>query len=161
MCPRRILGLAITVSALAISAALAATGTPGHVPGTLASVTAAPAVGDMYRDKPLSARVATDGTYLKSGGSNLNEIGQVSFTGIMRKDVGRRRVAQRTPPSNEAPARIANIWGGFDHQPTESQVQRAEQAAGVAPDVKQQRRESQILRQLDQELLNSAAAATG
>jgi hypothetical protein len=61
--------------------------------------------------------------------------------------------------SSEAPARIANIWGGFGHQPTESEVQRAEQARGVAPNAEQQRRDWRILQQLDRALLKNAGVA--
>ena len=56
----------------------------------------------------------------------------------------------------KTPARIGNIWGGFDHQPIESRVQSAERADGVAPSVQEQARETQILRQLNQELLKGA-----
>jgi hypothetical protein len=59
---------------------------------------------------------------------------------------------------NATPARIGNIWGGFDHQPTESEVQSAERAYGVAPSAQEQRREAQIVRQLNEELLKSAGA---
>jgi hypothetical protein len=62
---------------------------------------------------------------------------------------------------NTTPARIGNIWGGFDHQPTESQVQSAERAYGVAPTAQEQRREAQIVQQLNQELLKSAGADNG
>lgn len=30
------------------------------------------------------------------------------------------------------PARIGNIWGGFNHQPTVSEVQNREKAAGIS-----------------------------
>jgi hypothetical protein len=59
---------------------------------------------------------------------------------------------------NETPARIGNIWDGFDHQPTRSEVQRAERASGVAPSAQEQRREAQIVQQLDHELLKSSVA---
>lgn len=129
--------------------------------GTVPSVTVAPAAVYTDGDKPVITPVTSNGRYPKSAVSNLNEIGKASFTGITTKDVRGTPVAQTTPVSNEAPARIANIWGGFDHRPTESPVQRAEQARGVAPDVKDERREVRILRQLDQQLLKSSAAATG
>jgi hypothetical protein len=60
--------------------------------------------------------------------------------------------------ANEAPACIDNIWGGFDHQPTEAQVASAERAGGVAPSSQEQRREGQIVQQLDQTLLDGAGA---
>jgi hypothetical protein len=65
-------------------------------------------------------------------------------------------LAQAAPVSNEAPARIGNIWGGFEHQPTESQVQSAERTGGVVPSVQEQSREAQIVQQLNQALLQSA-----
>jgi hypothetical protein len=59
----------------------------------------------------------------------------------------------RTP--NDTPVRIGNIWGGFDHQPTESQVRRAERARGIAPSAQEQSREARIVRRLNRELLKS------
>jgi hypothetical protein len=67
----------------------------------------------------------------------------------------RAALAEEARVPNETPARIANIWGGFDHQPIESQVQSAERAAGVAPSAQEQRREAQIVRQLNQELIGA------
>lgn len=67
-------------------------------------------------------------------------------------------LAREACSPNETPARIDNIWGGFDHQPTESQVQSAERASGVAPSAQEQSREARIVQQLDQELLQSAGA---
>lgn len=67
-------------------------------------------------------------------------------------------LAREAPAPSETPARIDNIWGGLDHQPTEFQVQRAERASGVAPSPQEQRREARIVQQLDQELLKSAGA---
>src|SRR5271168_3718656 len=61
-------------------------------------------------------------------------------------------LAQQTRAPRETAARIGNIWGGFDHQPTISQVQSAERASGVAPSAQEQSREAQIVRQLNQEL---------
>ena len=69
-------------------------------------------------------------------------------------------LAREAPAPNETPARIANIWDGFDHQPTESQVQSAERASGVAPSAQEQNREERIVQQLDQELLGSAGAGS-
>jgi hypothetical protein len=43
------------------------------------------------------------------------------------------------------PARIGNIWGGFNHQPTASEVQDREKAAGISLSTAQQERESAIL----------------
>ena len=66
-------------------------------------------------------------------------------------------LAQEARGPNETPARIGNIWGGFDHQPTESQVQSAERASGVAPSAQEQRRKAQIVQHLGQELLMTSA----
>jgi len=67
----------------------------------------------------------------------------------------RAALAREARVPNEGPARISNIWGGFDHQPTKSQVQIAERARGVAPSAQEQSREAQIMRQLNRELLKS------
>ena len=65
--------------------------------------------------------------------------------------------AQQMSVADQTPARIGNIWGGFDHQPTQSQVQNAERAGSIAPDAQEQSREAQIVQQLDRELLNNAS----
>ena len=67
-------------------------------------------------------------------------------------------LAQQASASKEAPARIGNIWGGFDHQPTESQVKSAERARGIASSAQQQTLEAQIVQQLYQQVLRSAGA---
>lgn len=67
-------------------------------------------------------------------------------------------LADETFASNQTPARIGNIWGGLDHQPTETQVQGAERAGGVAPNAQEQSREAQTVQQLDQQLLANAGA---
>ena len=58
-------------------------------------------------------------------------------------------LAQETCRLNETPARIGNIWGGFNHQPTKSQVQSAERTRGVASSVQEENREAQIVQQLN------------
>jgi hypothetical protein len=68
-------------------------------------------------------------------------------------------LAQEASVSNRTPARIGNIWGGFDHQPTESQVEIAERAAGVAPSAQEQDREARIVRQLNDQLLQGIDSA--
>jgi hypothetical protein len=65
-------------------------------------------------------------------------------------------LAQEARAPQEAPARIGNIWGGFDHQPTESQVENAERARGTASSAQQESLEAQIVQQLYQQLLKSA-----
>jgi len=47
--------------------------------------------------------------------------------------------------SGSPPARIGNIWGGFNHQPTASEVQNREKAAGISLSTAQQERERAIL----------------
>jgi hypothetical protein len=64
----------------------------------------------------------------------------------------------REARANEPPVRIGNIWGGFDHQPTESQVRSAERVRGIAPGAQEQTREARIVRQLNRELLKSTVA---
>jgi hypothetical protein len=65
-------------------------------------------------------------------------------------------LAQETHAPSETPARICDIWCGFDHQPAESQVQSAERALGVAPSAQEQAREAGIVPQLYQEVLQTA-----
>jgi hypothetical protein len=161
MSPTRILGLAIAASTLASSVVLSATGIPEHVCGTIAATTVNSVTVDTCALKPITVALMGKTTYLTLRKSNLNQVKTGSFIGTTTNDVVDARVVQRALLSSEAPARIANIWGGFDHQPTESEVQRAEQARGVAPDAEQQRRDAQILRQLDRALLKNAGAAAG
>ena len=55
MSPKRILGLAIAASTLASSAALAATGTPQRVRGTIASAAADAVTVDTYANTEVSS----------------------------------------------------------------------------------------------------------
>ena len=59
------------------------------------------------------------------------------------------------------PARIGNIWSGFDHQPTSSEVQDREKAAGISPSTARQERETatlnDIYRQLESQRLSGTA----
>lgn len=50
------------------------------------------------------------------------------------------------------PTRIANIYDGFDHQPSQSQVERHEQAAGIDLNRSQQERDAATVNELYQEL---------
>jgi hypothetical protein len=70
----------------------------------------------------------------------------------------RAALAQEAHAPSETPARIGDIWCGFDHQPAESQVQSAERALGVAPSAQEEAQEAQIGQQLYQEVLRSAGA---
>ena len=63
-------------------------------------------------------------------------------------------LALQAHAAGTTPTRIGNTWNGFDHQPTQSQVQSAEQAGSVAPSVEEQRREARVVDELDRELLN-------
>src|SRR5258706_8305165 len=102
MSPKRILGLAIAASALASSAALAATGTPERVRGTIASATADSVTVDTYADKPVTVTLTGNTTYLKVEKSNLNEVEKGSYIGTATKDVGGTQVALEVvifPPS--------------------------------------------------------------
>ena len=102
MSPKRILGLAIAASALASSAALAATGTPERVRGTIASATADSVTVDTYADKPVTIALTGNTKYLKVEKSSLNKIEKGSYIGTATKDVGGTQVALEVvvfPPS--------------------------------------------------------------
>jgi hypothetical protein len=99
---KRILGLAIAASALASSAALAATGAPERVRGTIASETADSVTIDTYAGKPVTVALTGNTTYLKVEKSNLNKIEKGSFIGTATKNVGGTKVALEVaifPPS--------------------------------------------------------------
>jgi hypothetical protein len=53
----------------------------------------------------------------------------------------------------QAPTRIDNIWNWHDHQPTETQVQRQEKAAGIAPTPSQETSDAATLSQIYRQLL--------
>ena len=103
MSPKRILGLAIAAStALASSAALAATGTPERVRGTIASATADSVTVDTHADKPVTVALTGDTSYVKVEKSNLNKVEKGSYIGTATKDVGGTQVALEVvifPPS--------------------------------------------------------------
>jgi hypothetical protein len=102
MSPKRILGLAITASALASSTALAATGTPERVRGVIASATANSITVDTYAAKPVTIDLTGKTAYLKVEKSSLNKVEKGSFIGTATKDVGGTQVALEVvvfPPS--------------------------------------------------------------
>ena len=102
MNPKRILGLAIAASALSSSAALAATGTPERVRGTIASATADSVTVDTHADKPVIVTLTGNTSYLKVEKSNLNKVEKGSYIGTATKDVGGTQVALEVvifPPS--------------------------------------------------------------
>jgi hypothetical protein len=99
---KRILGLAIAASALASSPALAATGTPERIRGTITSATADAVTVDTHADKPVNVNLTGNTTYLKVEKSNLNKVEKGSFIGTATKDVGGTQVALEVvifPPS--------------------------------------------------------------
>jgi hypothetical protein len=53
------------------------------------------------------------------------------------------------------PARNANIWDCKDHEPVPSEVQKKEQAAGIAPSPQQQRADDRELESLYRSLLKA------
>jgi hypothetical protein len=100
MSPKRILSLAIAASALTSSAALAATGTPERVRGTIASATADSVTVDT--DKPVTITLTGNTSYLKVEKTNLNKVEKGSYIGTATKDVGGTQVALEVvifPPS--------------------------------------------------------------
>jgi hypothetical protein len=102
MSSKRILALTIAASALASSAALAASGAPERVRGTIASDTADSVTIDSYAGKPVSVALTPKTTYLKVEKSNLNKVEKGSFIGTATKDVGGKQVALEVvifPPS--------------------------------------------------------------
>ena len=102
MTPKQILGLAIAASTLASSAALAATGTPERVRGTITSATADAVTVDTHADKPVTVTLTGNTKYLKVEKSNLNDVEKGSFIGTATKDVGGTHVALEVvifPPS--------------------------------------------------------------
>jgi hypothetical protein len=54
----------------------------------------------------------------------------------------------------QPPARVGNIWNWHDHQPTETQVQREEKSAGVAPTPSQDSSDAAALSQIYRQLLS-------
>jgi hypothetical protein len=113
MSPKRILGLAIAASTLASSAALAATGTPERVRGTIASATADSVTVDTYAHKPVTVSLIGNTTYLKVEKSNLNKVEKGSYIGTATKDVGGTQVALEVvifPPSMRGAAEGHYAW---------------------------------------------------
>jgi hypothetical protein len=58
--------------------------------------------------------------------------------------------------AQQSPSRNEEVWGNLAHQPTESQVQGAESAAGVAPPPQAQRNIDSELQQLDKQIQGRA-----
>ncbi|HUB49564.1 MAG TPA: hypothetical protein VMB73_31715 [Acetobacteraceae bacterium] len=102
MTPKRTLALAIAASALASSAALAATATVERVRGTIASTTADSLTIDTSANKPVTLALTGNTKYLKVEKSTLSNIEKGSFIGTATKNVGGTQVALEVvifPPS--------------------------------------------------------------
>jgi hypothetical protein len=102
MNPQRLFGLAIAASALVSSAALAATGTPERVRGTVASATLNSVTVDTYAHKPIAVALTGKTTYLKVEKSDLSNVEKGSYIGTATKNVGGTLVALEVaifPPS--------------------------------------------------------------
>jgi hypothetical protein len=61
---------------------------------------------------------------------------------------------------NGPPSQIGNIYGGFDHQPTQSEVLQRERAAKINLNDDELKRNATIVDQLYRELENKAATAS-
>jgi hypothetical protein len=59
--------------------------------------------------------------------------------------------------SGGPPSRIDNIYGGLDHQPTQSEVQDRERQAGVGLNTARQQRDADTVDRLYQQLLGRPA----
>jgi hypothetical protein len=102
MTPKRILGLAIAASALASSAALAATTTPERVRGTITSATADSVTINTDAGKSVTVSLTGGTKYLEVKKASLGKVEKGSFIGTATKDVGGTQVALEVvifPPS--------------------------------------------------------------
>jgi hypothetical protein len=102
MSPKRVLGLAIAASTLGLSTALAATGMPERIRGTVASATANSVTVETYAHKPVTVGLTQKTTYLKVEKSNLNHVEKGSYIGTATKNVGGTQIALEVaifPPS--------------------------------------------------------------
>lgn len=55
------------------------------------------------------------------------------------------------------PTREGNIWNGMDHEPTPSEVERGEAAAGITPPAAQQNRTTDEVESLYRQLMGKKA----
>jgi hypothetical protein len=60
------------------------------------------------------------------------------------------------PPQNDPPPRIANEWGGLDHQPTRRSVGAAEQSQGIGLSAARTEEENRQLEAIRHQLLRDA-----
>src|ERR1700759_5220465 len=113
MSTKRILGLATAASVLALSAALAATGMPERLRGTIASTTADSVTVDTAANRPVTVALTGQTTYLKVEKSNLNKVEKGSYIGTATKDIGGTQVALEVvifPPSMRGAAEGHYAW---------------------------------------------------
>jgi hypothetical protein len=54
--------------------------------------------------------------------------------------------------SPHPPTRNGNVYGGFNHQPTRSEVESRERSEGLAPDAREQAAQNSTIRHLYEEL---------
>jgi hypothetical protein len=87
------LGLAIAAPALAYSIAVAATGAPERIRGTVATVSATSLTVDTDAGAPISVALSGKTVFLKVEKSSLSHIETGSFIGTATKDVGGTQVA--------------------------------------------------------------------
>jgi hypothetical protein len=57
----------------------------------------------------------------------------------------------------QQPGREDNVWGGKDHQPTQSDVNQQEKAEGIAPSSQTQQRANDEVESLYQNLIQNGA----
>jgi hypothetical protein len=89
----RLLGLAIAVTALASSVALAAGGTPERLRGTVTAVSASSVTIDTHGGKSVSVALNDKTKYVKVSKSSLDKIDKDSYVGIATKSVGDQNIA--------------------------------------------------------------------
>lgn len=73
---------------------------------------------------------------------------------------GNQALAQTSVAEGRAPARIGDIWSGLDHQPTSSEVQAREKAAGISVSAEQQERDTAILGDIYNQLQSHRRSGT-
>src|ERR1700726_2243740 len=114
MNPKRILGLAIAASAaLTSSAALAATGTPERVRGTIASATADSVTVDTNAHKPVTVALTGNTSILKVEKHATNKVVKARYIGTAARDVGGTQVAlevRAIPPSRFTTGEGERTW---------------------------------------------------
>jgi hypothetical protein len=60
--------------------------------------------------------------------------------------------------TTKAPSRIANIYGGLNHQPTRSEVEDRQRSAGAGQNLRQRAADDEIVQKLYEELIRRAGA---